>query len=703
MAMIQRIRKNTWLLFGVIILALAAFIIMDATGQGTGGGATSMTVASVEGEDIDFRQVQNAERILYTNSDVDVYQRRNFIYNYFVGKKIIEKEVDGLGLGVGEDELQDLQFGASPSTVIQQRFSDPNTGMVDRERLSSIQQAVQAGQLQPELAEYWTYQQQEIVKNEKEEKLINLVRQGIYTPNWMVEEFDNDQNNRTDFTFVRIPLDEVPMDAVSVSDAEIKDYLAEHESEFIRANETRQLEYISYEVQPTSRDTMLIRDRVSDMIENFKTTDNDTLFVQNNYGSFDLAFVKKANLLSEHVDSLWSLDIGEIYGPYLEEGQYKAAKMINRKIIPDSVKVRHILRSGQTVVELNEAKVLLDSIKLQLENGTATWDSLARAYSQDPGSANNGGEYDYAAEGTYVKNFNDMAFYLGEPGEINLVVTEFGLHLLEVMDQKFITNEEGVQVAYLDEPIVPSEYTQDSVYDLALDYLLEFSDLESIRDDIAKSGDLQLRTTAEFEENDFSEPALGAGETTREMIRWAFDNSADIGDVSPDIFTFQHPELYFNERYVIAGLSKIYTAGKVNLANVRDQIEGEILNRKRGEYLANEIGQPSSLAALAAEKGVSIDTARGVNFVADFIANLGEESQVAVVASMTESGDPLQPIVGNQGVYYIEPLNKIPPTPTDLSTLRTTASSRMKNQTRAGILSSLREMYSIKDSRSKFY
>ena len=69
-----------------------------------------------------------------------------------------------------------------------------------------------------------------------------------------------------------------------------------------------------------------------------------------------------------------------------------------------------------------------------------------------------------------VKPFNDVLFYDAEPGELKLVFTQFGAHLVEVTDRKYIDNEQGVKLAFLVEPIIPSEETQSSIYDDALEF-----------------------------------------------------------------------------------------------------------------------------------------------------------------------------------------------------------------------------------------
>ena len=212
MALIGKIRKNSWLLIVVIGLALAAFVIMDMTGQGGPGATQSMTLVDVDGSKVDYLEFQNAEQILYQGSEVDVFTRRNYLYNYYVNKAIVDDEAETLGLGVSRPELLDLQFGNNISALIQQRFADPQTGLVDRNWLTQIKQSIDQGTLRenPQLLQLWAHQEKEIITERLTDKLTNLVSKGFYTPTWLVESTNQDQSVRTDFVYVRVPYEEVP-------------------------------------------------------------------------------------------------------------------------------------------------------------------------------------------------------------------------------------------------------------------------------------------------------------------------------------------------------------------------------------------------------------------------------------------------------------------------------------------------------------
>lgn len=344
MALIGKIRKHSWLLVVLIGGALAGFVIMDMTGSGLTGGGQIPPLVEVDGEKVDWMEFQRAESILYTGSAVDVFSRRNYLYNYFVDRAIVQQESEANGLAVPVDELMDLQFGNNLSSLIQQRFANPNTGMVDRTQLNSIRQSIDQGQLTPQLREYWAYQEKEIITERLTNKLTNLVSKALYTPTWMVEQTNEDQTIRTDFEYVGIPYEEIPDSEVSVTDGDLKQYLTENQGEYYNPDELRTVNFVSFEVTPTAKDSADLLQEIKDQIAEFKVTENDTQFVENYYGSFDPAYVKREMVSPIIADSVFQLPAGTIVGPYLEANAYRAVKIRGRMMVPDSVHARHILR-----------------------------------------------------------------------------------------------------------------------------------------------------------------------------------------------------------------------------------------------------------------------------------------------------------------------------------------------------------------------
>ncbi len=704
MALIGKIRKNSWLLIVVIGLALAAFVIMDMTGQGGPGGGQSMTLVEVDGEKVDYIEFQNAERILYTGSEVDVFTRRNYLYNYYVNKAIVDEEAEVNGLDVSVPELMDLQFGNNVSSLVQQRFANPQTGLVDKNQLAQIKQTIDQGTMTPQLRELWAHQEKEIITERLTNKLTNLVAKGFYTPTWMVERVNEDQTVRTDFTYVRVPYEEVPENDVTVTDADLKSYLAEHKEEYTQDEETRVVSYVAYDVIATSEDTTKLREDIIERIAAFAETENDTLFVENNYGQVDFAFVKKETVSPTIADSVFQLPIGTVVGPYEEAGAFNAVKIIDRKIIPDSVHARHILRRAQTLPEYQAAQKTADSLVALLESGEHTFDSLALDFNQ--GSMNvtlNGGDLGTVGLGGFVKPFNDLVFFNAEKGKAYSVITEFGVHVVEVIDWVYETNTEGVQLAYLNVPIIPSEETQNALYDEVLEMAGTNRSLDDLRAAVADNPAVNVQNSLPLKANDFTISSLGSGQTSRDIIRWAFDPSTELKEVSPEVFIYQEPTLYYNNKYVIAGLNRIGPAGQADLESVRPTIEGIVKNQKKAQLLIQELTGSTDLSKVAETYSVSIDTARGVNFLTDFIANMGEEPNVAAYAYKVPLNEVSAPIEGARGVYLIKPFNRTDVTEPNVPTLRQSYTNQIANQAKAGLIQSLKKNAAIEDYRAKFY
>ncbi|MDR7554546.1 MAG: peptidylprolyl isomerase [Armatimonadota bacterium] len=107
----------------------------------------------------------------------------------------------------------------------------------------------------------------------------------------------------------------------------------------------------------------------------------------------------------------------------------------NRRLYdrPAQIRVSHILVrvADKTQEAVAQAKVKV--VQARLADGAA-FDALARQYSEDPGSAPQGGDLGYVSRGTLVKEFEDAAWAL-KPGQVSGPVrTQYGLHIIKVTD-----------------------------------------------------------------------------------------------------------------------------------------------------------------------------------------------------------------------------------------------------------------------------
>ncbi|MBE2208988.1 MAG: peptidylprolyl isomerase [Saprospiraceae bacterium] len=702
MALIGQIRKNSWILIVMMALASLGVIIMYMSDDRTSlFGGSQFTMGKVNGEKIDWRNFSRVEDVMYRNSSADPYDRRAYLWNYFAEEVLIKKEAEALGLGVSVTELKALEFGPAYSPVIQQRFADPATRQVDVEQLNQFKTAIEGGNLtDPQARAFWAHQEKEIIKDRLQTKLGGMVAKALYTPTWMAELSYTDLNQRFDMAYVQVPFDELDNAEVSLSDDDYAAYLKENAAIYKSEKETRALQYVAFTVAPSAEDSATYQAKIAGYVPEFAAAENDSNFVEQRFGIIDAAYFKKDDISEVIADTVFSMAPGSVYGPYLDNGAYMAVKVLDRKVIPDSVRSRHILIQASNPMELATAQARVDSLKGVIESGAATFEVLAAQFGSDA-TREKGGDLDFAAPGGMVKPFNDLIFFEAEQGKLYSVVTQFGVHLVEVTAKKFINNNTGVKLAYLMERIMPSDKTQGNVKDKAIALMSGNRKLEDLVAAAKKDKSLSIAVTPLLEANDYNIADLGSGQSGRDMVRWAF--TAKKGEVSPEVFSFQNAELLTVDKFVLAGLKTIQPAGLPSVENIREEIKQLVLNKKKGEVLADRM-KGMDLQALASKFKTEIDTAQSISFGSGFLPDLGAEPKVIATAAALALNKTSKPIVGSSGVFVVQVYNKPEMAPAaDYTATKTSLSSPSRAQIPSMIMQALMKNANIKDSRSKFF
>jgi peptidyl-prolyl cis-trans isomerase D len=102
-------------------------------------------------------------------------------------------------------------------------------------------------------------------------------------------------------------------------------------------------------------------------------------------------------------------------------------------------RARHILLTvpaGAPAADKEAVRVKAADLLEQVRKNPASFGDVAKAQSQDPGSAANGGDLDFFARGAMVKPFEDVVYALPKGGISDLVETEFGFHIIQLTDIK---------------------------------------------------------------------------------------------------------------------------------------------------------------------------------------------------------------------------------------------------------------------------
>ena len=106
--------------------------------------------------------------------------------------------------------------------------------------------------------------------------------------------------------------------------------------------------------------------------------------------------------------------------------------------VPTEVEVQIVTQTPRvSAEEINRVKNELRDFTDRITRGDATFQTLARLYSQDPGSARRGGELDYMGRTTLDPAFANVAFNLSDPKKISKIVeSEFGYHIIQLVDKR---------------------------------------------------------------------------------------------------------------------------------------------------------------------------------------------------------------------------------------------------------------------------
>jgi len=143
--------------------------------------------------------------------------------------------------------------------------------------------------------------------------------------------------------------------------------------------------------------------------------------------------------------------------------------------VPTTVEVQILTQTPKvSLEEINRVKDQLREFTDRVNNGESSFSSLARLYSEDPGSARQGGELDYVGRGMLDPAFAAVAFNLTDPKKVSKIVeSEFGYHIIQLVDKK----GDKVKVRH----ILMKPRVEQTAIDAAI------ARLDSIGDDIRKN------------------------------------------------------------------------------------------------------------------------------------------------------------------------------------------------------------------------
>ncbi|GAA4951820.1 peptidylprolyl isomerase [Algibacter agarivorans] len=705
MAVLNKIRQRSLFLILIIALALFSFVLADLFKNSDALTSKSQNiVATINGKDIsreDFLQkVEVAQRQMgpsATNTQV-----MNRVWDQEVRQAVMETQYEELGISVEKDQMRDLlktSLATSPEFLNE-------AGLFDENKLNEY--IANLKETSPQGFEGWVNYEKQIAANALSQNYFNMVKAGLTGTLAEGELEHNLEGNKVDIKYVQVSYASIPDSIVEVSKSDISNYIKANKKQF-KVDASRDIRFVEFKEVASVEDENAIKTELEtyvngrvvdetgrkDTIVAFSKVKNNEDYINLTAASdvkFDKRFIFKSNLPTEFADAIYNLNEGEVYGPYKDNGAFKVTKVIAVKQIPDSAKVRHILipfigaqSAAPEVTQTEaEAKKTADSLLTILKSNRSKFSEFVTNFSSDQGSVAKEGRYDWHPYNTMVPEFNDFEFE-GKTGDLGVVKTAFGFHIIEVEGQK--NKKKAIQIGTISRKIEPSEATSDKVFRDASNF--EINAGKSDFEIIAKENNYVVRPVNGIKVLDETIPGVG---NQRPIVRWAFEEDAEVGDIK----RFNIPG-----GYVIGQLVAKHKEGLMSVEDATAKVLPIIRKEKKAKLIRDRVSATTLEDVAAAEK-TTVRTANGITMKNPTISGAGREPLVVGAAFGLKEGETSKLIDGANGVYMIQVVKEIPAV--ELENYQA-AANRVEQQkssvVNSKLYNALKEAADIEDNRAK--
>ena len=605
MAVLETIRVKFGIVITVLIaVALLSFIIDPSTLQSvTASMSDKYDVGEINGKSISYTDFQEEVDTyttlteLMTGSSVQNEQQqisiRNTAWQSLVDKYLFIKNAKAAGLAVGDEEMLSIIAGDMESPVITNNpaFFDEN-GQFSKDMLLQFISSIDSD-ASGRMKLYWDNLQNTAMTQQFYAKYMSLFSQSNIVNKLQLADQLAGNNNTFNVDFVLVPFGYAQDSTVVVSDSEIKKYYESHKDKLYKQQAGRDLEYVVFEIKPSSADVLAANDALVKVYDEFTTTSNMKSFLlANSDRKFDNSWYKagELNKVSAKVNDFVFNGNAAVSEVISDGNKFYAVRVLETKNVPGQVYVKYAQNEEQ------------------LADAQPEW------ISQIPG---------FEAL---------MTTPVGTKTTIN------GM-LFQVLDTKDVAPRK--KVAVLEKNAVASKETVNSYYSKANTLAtMSAGKYESFRAACDSLGHYAHPVSKMAEGTN----RLGAVEGTKEIARWAFE--AKKGDVS-SIFTIN------NNYFIVAAMTGIYKEGYTALNEVSSSIRNILYREKYAQKKAAEIKAEieglSDLEAVAEKLGVNVSSKEGVAFSS--FSSQGLDPKFIGAAYASEDNVVCGPVAGNNGVY----------------------------------------------------
>lgn len=696
MALLEKIRVRLGVVISVVIaLALLSFIIDPGTLQSVSASMSSKyDVGEINGKSVSYTDFQKeveqftAINEMLTGNSVHSEQQqemiRNAVWQSMIDQYLFYGNAKAAGLNVGKAELLDLTTGDMVSPMISQIFSD-ETGNFSVENLRQF--VLNAGNDPTgNMKSLWDYLQNSVYTQQLYTKYMSLFAQSNVTNPLMLTRSIEENNNTTDVEFVMVPFGYAQDSTITVSDSEIKKYYKEHKHLYEQPA-SRDIEYVVYEVEPSEADIEEATSQADELHNEFINTDNVKNFLLRNsdrqyseywYRSGEL------NTVSRDInDFVFGAGNSTGVSPlYRKDNTFYAAKVMDSKMVPDSVYVRHILLQG-------DDEALADSLMTVLKSGKNSFSNVAALYSADQNmNVPERGDIGWMTQTFMIPGMESVL--TAKKGTLYTIDTQYGKHIVEVT--KTTDPIRKKQVAIFEKEIIPSKATYNEFYSKANVLATKAAGkYENFKAAVQEEGLYAHPVNRMLE----SSSRLGTIDNTKEVTRWAFE--AKKGQAS-NIITVN------NDYFFVVAVKDVHKEGYATLQEMAGTIRSILYNQKLAEKKTQEVAEKikdlGSMQAIADALNTTVSTSDNVTFAS--LTSQGLDPKFIGAVSVAEPGVINGPLTGSIGVYVYKV------TAHDTGSFFTEDDARTRNEQMSQystqmLMPVMMKDGDVKDNRARFY
>lgn len=672
MATLQKIRNRGKILIATVGLALFAFIAEEFVRSLSYTQTESrQRVGKICGEKInvqefnarveEYTDVVKFTQGLNTLSDDQLSMIRDQVWQSLVNEKLMQRECDKLGISVTDAEIQDI-INSGRNPMLAQTPFRTQQGTFDvnalKQFLNQYNEVMSNAEISSEIKEqyvqmnnYWKFVEKSIRQqtlNQKYQTLLNSLM--VSNPVAAQTSFEG-RSNEADIYMAALPFSSVKDDDIKVEDSEIKAKYEEMKELFRTDQETRDIKYIDINVTASDADKANLMKEMEGYAQALAEGADPAKTVreaasQVTYSPLPISAKTLPHDIAEQLDSM---SVGTQVGPFVHDhdNTINIVRLIDKVSLPDSIEIRQIAAPGNDMAAIEKTA---DSIMNALAAG-ANFDTIAKKYDQ-PATKTwiTSNQYEGQAMDENNRKFLSTISTAAVGSNNKIVLDGQGVIITQITDRRNIVTK--YDVAVIKRAMDFSKDTYNKAFNDFSSFLAGNAKAEDIEANAAQAGyTVQTRNSVSNTEHNIANVR-----STREAMRWLFNEDTKVGDVSP---LYECGE---NDHLLVIMLTGVHKKGYLawDDEQIRTYLTGEVTKDKKAALLMEKMQGVKSVADVAKMDGAVTDTVKHITFTGNaFISKVGSsEPALSGSVSKAKKGDYKSGIKGKAAIYAYQVLDQ---------------------------------------------